>query len=290
VRVGIIGTGLMGGPMTLKLQASGYQVTAYNRTPEKLKSLAEAGVAIATSALEVLQSSDCTLLMLTNGEAIAEVILNPTTQPGLAGHTIIQMGTIAPTETKTLAQQVRDCGGNYLEAPVLGSIPEVKKGTLLVMVGASEADFEQWCPLLQTFGPEPLHVGPVGSAATVKLAMNQLIASLTTAFALSLHLIQHEGIDVEAFMQLVRQSALYAPTFDKKLQRMLDHQYSNPNFPVKHLLKDTRLFLQAAKDLGLEGSMLEGIAKVLEKSGDRGHFDDDYSALFEGIALRSREG
>jgi len=289
VRVGIIGTGLMGSPMALKLQASGYQVTAYNRTPEKVKPLAEQGVKIASSPLEVLESSDCTLLMLTNAEAIAEVILNPTTQSGLEGHTIIQMGTIAPTETKTLDQQIRQAGGTYLEAPVLGSIPEVKKGTLLVMVGASEADFQTWLPLLQTFGPEPLHLGPVGSAATVKLAMNQLIASLTTAFALSLHLIQKEGIDTEAFMQLVRQSALYAPTFDKKLQRMLDRQYSNPNFPVKHLLKDTRLFLQTARELGLDASLLEGIGKVLEKSGDRGHFDDDYSALFEGIALGARE-
>ncbi|MDJ1176573.1 NAD(P)-dependent oxidoreductase [Roseofilum capinflatum] len=283
MRVGIIGTGLMGSPMALKLQTSGYQVTAYNRTPEKVKPLAEQGVKIASSPLEVLQSSDCTLLMLTNAEVIAEVILNPTTQSGLEGHTLIQMGTIAPTETKTLDQQIRQAGGNYLEAPVLGSIPEVKKGTLLVMVGASEADFQTWLPLLQTFGPEPLHLGPVGSAATVKLAMNQLIASLTTAFALSLHLIRQEGIDTEAFMQLVRQSALYAPTFDKKLQRMLDRQYSNPNFPVKHLLKDTRLFLQTARELGLDASLLEGIGKVLEKSGDRGHFDDDYSALFEGI-------
>ncbi|MDJ1179940.1 NAD(P)-dependent oxidoreductase [Roseofilum sp. BLCC_M91] len=283
MRVGIIGTGLMGGPMALKLQASGYQVTAYNRTPEKLKPLAEAGVKIASSPLEVLESSDSTLLMLTNAEAIAEVLLNPTTQSGLEGHTIIQMGTIAPTETKTLDQQICQAGGTYLEAPVLGSIPEVKKGMLIVMVGASEADFQTWLTLLQTFGPEPLHLGPVGSAATVKLAMNQLIASLTTAFALSLHLIQQEGINTEAFMQLVRQSALYAPTFDKKLQRMLDHQYSNPNFPVKHLLKDTRLFLQTAKDLGLDASLLEGICKILEKSGDRGHFDDDYSALFEGI-------
>jgi len=77
----------MGSPMALRLQASAYQVTAYNRTPEKVKPLEAAGVKIASSPLGVLESSDCTLLMLTNAEAIAEVILNPTTQPELAGHT-----------------------------------------------------------------------------------------------------------------------------------------------------------------------------------------------------------
>ena len=94
---------------------------------------------------------------------------------------------------------------------------------------------------MKIFSPQPLHIGPVGSAAAIRLAMNQLICSLTTSFALSLGLIIREGIDIDIFMKILRDSALYAPTFDKKLQRMLERNYENPNFPAKHLLKDTNI-------------------------------------------------
>ncbi len=169
------------------------------------------------------------------------------------------MATIYPTESKEIRDEVVACGGEYLEAPVLGSIPQVKSGSLIVMVGASPEQYEKWSGLLKVFSPEPLHIGAVGSGAAIKLAMNQLIGSLTTAFALSLGLIVREGIDVDLFMQIVRDSALYAPTFDKKLQRMLERNYENPNFPVKHLLKDTNIFINAAESVGIDVSIQEGV-------------------------------
>ena len=82
--------------------------------------------------------------------------------------------------------------------------------------------------------------------------MNQLIAGLTSSFSLSLSLIEKEAVDVDQFMEVVRSSALYAPTFDKKLDRMLERDFSNPNFPSKHLSKDTKLFLDVAKQLGFK--------------------------------------
>ena len=84
-------------------------------------------------------------------------------------------------------------------------------------------------------------------------------------------------------MQILRQSALYAPTFDKKLQQMLDGNYANPNFPTKHLLKDTTLFLTEAQSVGLNVSSLEGVRKVLEMAQQLGLSDADYSSLFAAI-------
>ena len=92
-----------------------------------------------------------------------------------------------------------------------------------------------------------------------KLALNQLIASLTHAFSLSLHLVQHAGVDVEAFMGLLRSSALYAPTVDKKLDRELAGDDANPNFPTAHLRKDLGLFLAAAQGAGLA---VEGLDRL----------------------------
>jgi 3-hydroxyisobutyrate dehydrogenase len=193
------------------------------------------------------------------------------------------MGTIAPQESREIHDAIASGGGDYLEAPVLGSIPQVKSGELLVMVGSSPEQFQKWFELLKHFGREPVLMGDVGSAAATKLALNQLIASLTSAFALSLGFVQRQGVEVEQFMQILRQSALYAPTFDKKLQQMLDGNYANPNFPSKHLLKDTNLFLSEAQAVGLNTSSLEGIRKVLETTQQLGLSDADYSSLFAAI-------
>lgn len=124
----------------------------------------------------------------------------------------------------------------------------------------------------------------VGTGAAVKLALNQLIASLTVGFSTSLALLQKNNTDVDKFMEILRPSALYAPTFDKKLQRMLDREYSNPNFPTKHLLKDVLLFTKEAEAAGLESSMLVGLQRVIAKTVDQGLDFTDYSAVHEGVS------
>lgn len=283
VNVGILGTGLMGQPMAQRLVESGFSVTAYNRTPSKLEPLQSLGIRIAATPREVLETCDCVILMLTDAAAIRSLLLSEETQPALSDRAVIQMGTIAATESQSLCDEIAAAGGEYLEATVLGSIPEAKTGTLIVMVGSTPEQFDRWLDVLKAFGPEPLRMGEVGSAAAVKLAMNQLIGSLTSAFALSLAFVRRQGIAVEDFMQIVRQSALYAPTFDKKLQRMLDGNYANPNFPVKHLHKDANLFLKEAQDLGLDASIVEGVDRILQRSLELGLADEDYSALYRAI-------
>jgi 3-hydroxyisobutyrate dehydrogenase len=172
----------------------------------------------------------------------------------------------------------------------LGSIPEAKKGELLVMVGASEEQFKQWSSVLEQFGADPLLIGGVGTASALKLALNQLIASLTSAFALSLGFIQSQGVEVEKFMGILRQSALYAPTFDKKLGRMCDRNYTNPNFPVKHLLKDINLFLSEAENLGLKVNGLEGVRQIVQETVNNGYGEEDYSALFSVVKREEATG
>ncbi len=280
--IGVIGTGLMGAPMAERLLANQVALVAYNRTPEKLTSLRQLGVELAASVPDLLHQCNAVILMLSDAAAIQTVILAEDVTPSLAGRTLIQMGTIGPSESRWIAEAVQANGGEYLEAPVLGSIPEAKAGTLQVMVGATPAQFQQWSPLLSHLGT-PVLIGEVGTAAALKLALNQLIAALTTAFGLSLGLVQRQGVEVETFMQILRQSALYAPTFDKKLQRMVEQNYANPNFPTKHLLKDTNLFLTEAKAAGLQVDSLTGVRQILEMACQLGLAEADYSALFAAV-------
>jgi 3-hydroxyisobutyrate dehydrogenase len=288
VNIGVIGTGLMGAPMTLRLMSSGHRVWVYNRTRSKLKSLELAGAIPCATPEEVVKQTDAMILMVTNADAIRSILLKENRADGsdvadgaaIAGKTVIQMGTIAPAESRTLAYDFNQLGAQYLEAPVLGSIPEAKHGTLLVMVGAEPEIYHQWTPLLKCFGEKVYHVGPVGTAASLKLAMNQMIGTLTTAFAQSLGLIQKAGIDTDVFMDVLRQSALYAPTFDKKLPRMESRKFQDPNFPAKHLLKDMGLFTDTAKANGLDVAAAECVQQLVSRAVEAGLADDDYSSLF----------
>lgn len=283
MKVAFLGTGLMGLPMAQRLLAANIEVIAYNRTPEKLVPLQAAGAEIVTHPRHAIREAECVILMLTNAAAIYHVLLSDTSWRTLAGRTIIQMGTITPTQSQEIRDSIVGGGGEYIEAPVLGSIPEAKAGTLTVMVGAQPHQYEQNLDLLKNFGSEPVLIGPVGTASALKLALNQLIGSLTTSFALSLAFVQRQGIDVDKFMQVLRESALYAPTFDKKLPRMLNGNYSNPNFPTKHLLKDTDLFISEAQSLGLDLSSIENVQKILQTAMKMSFANDDYSALFSVI-------
>jgi 3-hydroxyisobutyrate dehydrogenase len=113
--------------------------------------------------------------------------------------------------------------------------------------------------------------------------MNQLIGSLTAAFSMSLGLVEREGVDVDTFMETLRDSALYAPTFDKKLDRMRTRDFAAANFPLKHLLKDIRLFAEVAGTQQIDARMLDGLAQILADGVAAGHADEDYSAVFGRI-------
>lgn len=283
MKVAFLGTGLMGLPMAQRLLDANIEVVAYNRTPEKLAPLQAAGAEIVTHPRQAIRAAECIILMLTNAAAIYHVLLSDTSWRTLEGRTVIQMGTITPTESQEIRDSVVGGGGEYIEAPVLGSIPEAKNGNLIVMVGAKPEQYQRHLDLLQNFGTQPLLVGSVGTASALKLALNQLIASLTTSFALSLAFVQRQGVDVDLFMQVLRDSSLYAPTFDKKLSRMLDGNYTNPNFPIKHLLKDTDLFISEAKSLGLELNSIEAVRQILQTAVKMSFANADYSALFSVI-------
>lgn len=280
-QISIIGTGLMGAPMAIRLHESGYAVTAWNRSADKLMPLKKLGAQVSATAADAIATSPITITMLSDAAAIESTLL---AQPALLeNRTVLQMGTIAPDESRQIQKAVESAGGEYFEAPVLGSIPQVKTGDLILMVGATAEQYDKWLPLLKVFGPNPEHMGEVGTAAATKLAMNQLIGTLTAAFSMSLGLAQKEGLDIEQFMDIVRASALYAPTFDKKLARMCDRNFSNPNFPTKHLLKDMNLFVQAAQAKGIDATVGEGVAEVTKKAISQGLADEDYSAVHNAI-------
>ena len=274
--VSILGTGLLGAPIARRLAATGLSVTVWNRTAAKAVALREAGLAVAPTAASAIEASPVSILMLADAPAIRAVLAAPDALTALAGRTVVQMGTIGPDESPA-------AGGEWVEAPVLGSIPQADSGTLQVMVGGTPEQLDRLAPLFSRLGRDVRLVGEVGKAAALKLALNQLIGSLTTAFAMSLAFVRTAGVPVDLFLEVLRPSALFAPTFDKKLGRMLEAEYENPTFPLRLLGKDLLLFEAAARGAGLDPAIVRGVLETIGAAERKGLADADYSALAEGL-------
>lgn len=284
----LLGTGLLGRAIAERLQAVGHTVIAYNRTAAKALPLQAQGITVVGTSELAVTEAQCVLLLLTDAAAIRSVLFSPACAAALKGKTIVQMGTIGSGESLAIQCEVEQYGGTYCEAPVLGSLAEAKVGTLFVMVGATVDLFTQLTPLFSSLGREPRLIGPVGRAAALKLALNHLIAAETSAFALSLGLIQRSGVSVDTFMAILRESALFAPTFDKKLPRLLKRDYHQPNFSTRHLLKDVLLCLNEAAGCGLATNTLEGLRSILEGTIAQGLGELDYSALYERMSPETK--
>ena len=220
--------------------------------------------------------------MLSDFYALSESMF-PNKKIDYTGKTVLQMSTIAPGENVILAERVVKNGGDYIEAPVLGSIPQIKAGELITIFGGTEEQFAKWGDFFKVFGEKVIYTGKLGSASSVKLALNHLIASLTAAFSLSLGYLREQNIDHNIFMDILRGSALYAPTFDKKLNNMLDGNFSNPNFPLKHMLKDVKLMLHEFGHSGLNTPQLEGVEEIIKNALEQGLGEKDYSSLYKGV-------
>ena len=287
MNIGIIGIGLMGHAFVERFQSQGYTVRVFNRTRDAVKDLEESGVVVWSTVEELISASDTIILMVSNADAIREVLSldqSEDQQPKMQGKTFLQMATISPSQSIAIEADIASPGGRYLEAPVLGSLPEAKAGTLIIMAGGQQPVFDDSLPVLQVLGTSPRYIGQTGSAAALKLAMNQLIAALTAGFSLSLGYAQKNGVEPDVFMDTVRESALYAKTYDKKLEKYLSRDFGKANFSTRHLLKDVRLFIDDARAAGLNTAALEGIEEITRQTVDDGYDVMDYSSIYQTIA------
>lgn len=280
--IAFLGTGLLGYPMARRLLEQGHHLNVYNRTPQKASGLAEHGAGLFFSPAEAVRKSDCVITVLSDRRANDEVLFADS-KLSYKDKTVIQMGTIAPEESVELQKKIYKRGGEYIECPVLGSRREAAAGTLILMVGATPEKFANWQSFLKSFGPDPRYVGGVGKAAALKLALNHLIAAHAVSFPLSLGLVEKSGIDTALFMGILKESALFAPMFERKLPKWLARDYAGANFPAKHLLKDVELVLQEARKHNLAPDHLQALQGLLRKTVEKGMGEQDYSAVLEII-------
>lgn len=290
-RIGFLGLGIMGSRMAANLARAGFPLTVWTHTPGKAERwAAEHGATSAADPAAVAASSDIVISMVVDGAQVASVLLGEggvieSARPGLLA---VDMSTIAPPDARRIGAALRERGVEMLDSPVTGSSPRAEEGSLTIMVGGSEEQYERVHPVLAAMGRLILHVGELGQGQMLKLINNALGAANAAAVAEALLLARATGIDLDAFQEIVSSGSGASAQLQMKAEAMRTHDYTTL-FKTAHMLKDVRLCLEEAQTAGAPFPAAAHARDLLSATMARGHGDDDYSALIEaaeGLAGR----
>ncbi len=291
-RVGFLGLGIMGSRMAANLVRGGFELAVWTHTPGKAaRWAAEHGASAHDTPAQVAACSDVVVSMVVDGEQVAGVLLGPegvVQAPDTEGVLCVDMSTIAPADTRRIAEGLQEHGARMIDAPVTGSAPRAQAGTLTIMAGGERADFERAKPLFDAIGEVIVHVGALGQGSMLKLINNALGAANAAALAEALLLARATGVDLDAFEQVCSAGSGASAQLTLKAGAMRGHDYTTL-FKTAHLLKDVRLCLEEAQTAGVPFAAAGHARDLLTATMGRGHGEDDYASLIEaaeGLAGR----
>lgn len=272
MRVGFIGLGIMGLPMTKNILKAGFAVTVYNRTRSKCDEVAKLGAKVANSPKEVAEQSDVIITMVSDTPDVQEVILgeNGVIHGVRPGSIVVDMSTISPSATREIAKELEKKGVMMLDAPVSGGEKGAIEGTLTIMVGGPEEALERVMPVFNAVGKNVTHMGPSGAGQMTKLC-NQVGCALTIlSFAEAFTLAAAAGLDLDKVFKAISGGAAGSWSMTNYGPKVLAGDFS-PGFMVKLHLKDLRLVMNAARELhvALPGTAVaQQLLSVAEREQD----------------------
>jgi 3-hydroxyisobutyrate dehydrogenase-like beta-hydroxyacid dehydrogenase len=286
--VGYVGLGVMGSSIVRRLLAAEHDVTVWNRTREKAEPLLEAGATWAASPREVADRSDVVFTMVTNTQAVRAVTEGPDgIIAGLtAGKVYVDMSTASPANTRELAAQVSATGARMLDAPVSGTSITVDKGKATLMVGGDEEAFQRVQPILEAIGPKVFHIGPSGSAVTLKIAINLSLAVQMLAFSEGVLLAEKSGIPRERAVEVMLASVIASPMVAYRGPLVLGHP-DEVWFDCQMMQKDMCLALELGRELEVPLPTTAVTNELLTAANGMGIGDRDFAVLFDVLAAMS---
>lgn len=260
--LGWIGLGHMGSPMATNLLKEGNKVIVYNRSEEKTTALLELGAIKGATPKEVVENSDITFLMLSDGNAIRSVL---TQESGVLeavckGKIIVDMSTIAPTESKEFAGLVAEKGGRYVDAPVSGSVGAAVAKLLLVLAAGEEDAVETCRPYFLMLGKDMIYFGETGKGTSAKLTINMLLGIMAEGFGEVVYFGEKIGLSKEQVVELVSKSAMNNGLFQAKKD-----MYLSENFPSAFMLELMSKDLTLAKNSSDDYKIELPLAKLTEE-------------------------
>ncbi|WP_200883524.1 NAD(P)-dependent oxidoreductase [Aquabacterium sp. NJ1] len=287
-RISLLGCGLMGSPMARRLLAAGYPLTVWNRTRAKAEALSADGATVASTPAEAVAQSDIVITMLEHGGVVHDVLFDPAL-PGAAsslkpGALVIDMSSILPEQAQQHAARLAQIGVQALDAPVSGGTVGAEAGTLAIMAGGHEADFERARPVLEVLG-RPVHVGPAGSGQLTKLA-NQMIVGITIgAVAEALLMAERGGADPARVRQALRGGFAESRILEVHGLRMVEGDFAKRG-SLAIQLKDLRNALHTSAGLGFDAPITQHLAGLYEDAAQHGFAELDQSGLYRELQRR----
>jgi 3-hydroxyisobutyrate dehydrogenase-like beta-hydroxyacid dehydrogenase len=265
--------------MAANLVKAGHEVTVWNRSPKTLE-----GARTTATPAEAAKDAEVVWMCVADTKAVESVLfgkdgVEPVLRPGV---TVIDSSTIAPQSTLDFARRVRAKGAEFVDAPVTGSKIGAENAQLLFIVGGPEKTVAALDPLFMALGKKVIRVGETGAGESAKIGMNLMIASIFEGFAEALALTGKLGVQPEKLIELIQNSMIRSGVTDYKANFVLQQDWS-ANFPLRLMLKDIHLMLDAAKQAKVELPALKEIEKVYQKAVDAGHANDDYAVTVETV-------
>jgi 3-hydroxyisobutyrate dehydrogenase-like beta-hydroxyacid dehydrogenase len=251
-RIGFIGLGLMGQPMSRRLLEAGHPLTVWNRTADRAKGLLAAGAAWASSPKAVAQASDVVITMVTDAAASEEVSCGGAgvlegAHPGL---TLIDMSSIAPEMSRSIAARAGARGVSMLDAPVTGAPKAAAEGNLGIMVGGPRETFEACRPVFETVGVKIVYAGGSGMGSTLKLVNNLILGVAIQAVAEAFVLATKAGLDPQSVIEITSVGGARTGAMETRGPRMVRRDFT-PHFSANNMYKDLSTALTLAEECGV---------------------------------------
>jgi 3-hydroxyisobutyrate dehydrogenase-like beta-hydroxyacid dehydrogenase len=289
--LGFVGLGVMGSEMVSRLLSKGHTITGHNRTRAKAERLIDRGMKWADSPRAVCAAADVTFSMVTNEKALAAIMEGPDgiLNAVAPGKFLIDMSTVSPHYSRTVAAKAREKGADMIDAPVSGSVITLQEGKLSVMAGGRRETFDRLKPILDDIGPKVTYVGDNGLALSMKIATNLSLAVQMMAFCEGVLLAEKSGIARSVAVDVLTNSAIASPMIKYRGPFVLNMP-AEAWFDVNMMQKDMMLALDMGRALDVPLPTTAVCNEFLTAARGMGFAKQDFAVVFEVLARMSGVG
>jgi len=270
MKISVLGLGIIGSAWAKNLIADGHVVRCWNRTPKEFPNF-------HASIQEAVDGAEVIFIVVADPPAVQSVLaqIEPRLCPGVL---VIQSSTISAKWTLLFAEQVQQTGALFVEAPFTGSKPAAEQRQTVYYLGGEQEVVEKARPILEPISSAILHIGPLGSASSLKLAMNLNIAGVAYSLCESLTLCRAAGIPDDVYFNALARNVSHSGVSELKEPKLRKHDYS-PQFSLKHMAKDLRLALETAAELSVSIEQSGHLKKIYDRGMAAGWSEDDFIGL-----------
>ncbi len=280
MKIGIIGTGMLGNAVGLHLLEKKFDLIVYNRTKSKIDELVKNGANAAETPASVASSSDIVFTIVKDASAVEQVSFGKNgIVEGKNDHLVVcDMSTINPISSKSISKKFKEHGITWLDTPVMGGPNVAIKGELVLMASGDKESYEKYKEVFDTIANKTFFLGDVGTAHSVKLAMNLQIALLALALSEGITLARGASVGPEVFLQILNSTYFKTGMSENKAYKMINDQFQ-PTFTLENLRKDLATINQAANAFGVKLPMSLMAEEIYQKAVNDGFGDLDYTGI-----------